>query len=576
MAKKRRKHEQTIPDKKPRSPAWILRLDTELYAVLVIVAVWVLAAVLINPRGNFPLNDDWCYGKAVYTLLRTHHFHMVGIVTMTLVAQVLWGALFCSIFGLSFTVLRVSTLILGLGGLLAAYGLLREAKAPRWIASFGCVVIALNPLYVALSYSFMSDVPFLAVSLMALYAYVKALRHDSMRMIVLGTALAVVAVLIRQIGLFLLIGFGLAYLTKDGARVKSVLRAVVPLLITAAVLIAYTCWLRSTHNLPKYFNIQAVGIQRFLAAGPVGWVKTAWGVVLTSYVYLGLFLLPFLILNVPRQWRDLTSRQRGANFLISVISALVVAITLIRERRWIPMNRATGDYIMDFGIGPPTLRDVWVERTGAYPMMPEAFWIVVTAAAVIGGALLMWHLLAAFQRLSAHDTESASPFSRAFLVLMLVVTALNLSTLIPLTSFIYFDRYFVSVVPLLAVVIALTTAPSAKTGRLYIVGALVTLVLIGCFSIGGTHDYMTWNRLRWHAAGEIIRTEQITPQEVDGGHEFNAWHGYDESTRTWDTFDDYVITFGPMRGYDEVADYTYTRWMPLSTGHVFLLSRAVY
>jgi hypothetical protein len=37
--------------------------------VLLIVGIWVLMALLIHPRGEFPLNDDWTYSRTVKTLL---------------------------------------------------------------------------------------------------------------------------------------------------------------------------------------------------------------------------------------------------------------------------------------------------------------------------------------------------------------------------------------------------------------------------------------------------------------------------------------------------------------------------
>ena len=86
--------------------------------VLLIIAVWIVAALLIDPRGEFPLNDDWAYAAAVKTLLGGGGIRLSGWTTVNLIAQIFWGALFCLPFGFSFTALRISTLVLGLTGVL--------------------------------------------------------------------------------------------------------------------------------------------------------------------------------------------------------------------------------------------------------------------------------------------------------------------------------------------------------------------------------------------------------------------------------------------------------------------------
>ena len=577
MGKRSRKPKHTVEAKVLQRPVRFHGLDTELLAVLAIVAVWVLAALLINPRGNFPLNDDWCYGKAVFTLLRTHQFHMDGIVTMTLVAQVLWGALFCSIFGASFTVLRISTLILGLGGLLAAYGLLREARAPKWIASFGCIVIALNPLYLSLSYSFMTDVPFTCVSLMAVYAYVKALKHDSIRMIALGTVLACIAVLIRQLGVMLPIAFSLGYLVKNGTKVPSIIRSIVPVAIVGLVLSLYLHWLRVTGNLPEFYGMQERIWHEFLAAGPQTWLINILSVGRALYVYMGLFTLPFFMLSARAVFRSVSSRQRVANSLIALVSAVVVMATLAATRTWMPLVTTFGNYILDFGIGPPTLPDVFNLSIPNYPTAPESLWIVVTIAGVAGGALLLWHILAALEVILDRDQKAAPPFVKGAVVL---TSAFALMYVAPTALYVagtYADRYFLCAVPMLIIAAAFTADPLVKPSRPCIASGLLVLLLLGSFSIGATHDYLAWNRMRWLALDDLVKEKHATPKDMEGGYEFKNSVDYDdvnlERNWRWNDWHRYMLAFGPVEGYDEAKRYPYRRWMPPGEGSVYVLDR---
>ncbi len=244
--------------------------------ILAITALWAAMALLVNPSGNFPLNDDWCYALAVQSLLEEGSLQIVSIVPMSLVAQVLWGTLFCLPFGFSFTALRVSTLVLGLAGLLGMYGLLREMKTSRTIALVGCMAVAVNPIYFELSNTFMTDVPFFAFSVTSLYAFVRAIRRGSSANIAIGTLFACLATLTRQLGLILPLLFGLAYVVKNGLRVRTIAKALLPMVITAVALVSYQEWMRSTDRLPACYGLQGKMAAAFLSYGPVPAVPSTW------------------------------------------------------------------------------------------------------------------------------------------------------------------------------------------------------------------------------------------------------------------------------------------------------------
>ena len=115
-------------------------------------------------------------------------------------AQILWGALCSELFGFSFAVLRLSTLILAWGGLVAFYLTLREMGIRPLPASLGTVVLLCNPVLFMLSHSFMTDVPFVSVMNGSLLFYVRWTKRGHTHDLALGSALAVVAFLIRQLG----------------------------------------------------------------------------------------------------------------------------------------------------------------------------------------------------------------------------------------------------------------------------------------------------------------------------------------------------------------------------------------
>ena len=84
-------------------------------------ALALLTLCLVSPFGDFPLNDDWAYAKNVRELVENGRYASSYMVLA--IAQTLWGSAFAAIFGLDYSVLRLSTLLLALASDLAVRAL---------------------------------------------------------------------------------------------------------------------------------------------------------------------------------------------------------------------------------------------------------------------------------------------------------------------------------------------------------------------------------------------------------------------------------------------------------------------
>src|SRR5688500_5115162 len=82
---------------------------------------WLAMVLITDPRGEFPLNDDWMYARSVLSLVEKGRYVLCDFQAVTALLQILWGALFAKIFGFSMTILRVSVLVLGWAGVLISY-----------------------------------------------------------------------------------------------------------------------------------------------------------------------------------------------------------------------------------------------------------------------------------------------------------------------------------------------------------------------------------------------------------------------------------------------------------------------
>jgi hypothetical protein len=159
------------------------------------------SAFLIYPFGNHPFHDDWTYAWSVENLLNSGDLRFLDWSIHYPVTQILWGTLFSLPFGFSFSALRVSTVVLAWLGAMAFYGTLRELGRTRTESLTATLVLIGNPVVFVLSFSFMTDVPFLSVANISFFFLVRAVLQKSSLQLWVGCVFAASAFLIRQIAI---------------------------------------------------------------------------------------------------------------------------------------------------------------------------------------------------------------------------------------------------------------------------------------------------------------------------------------------------------------------------------------
>lgn len=191
------------------NPSPVLRTGRSLLAVvlersppgLTLILFYFSAAILLQPFADVPLHDDWTYAWSVEHFLKTGKLEVLDWSIHYPFAQILWGALFCLPFGFSFSALRVSTVVLGWLGALALYGTLRELKHARTESLIATLVLVASPVFFVLSFSFMTDVPFVSVSNIAFFFIVRGLSKRSSFELWLGCVFGIFAFFVRQIAI---------------------------------------------------------------------------------------------------------------------------------------------------------------------------------------------------------------------------------------------------------------------------------------------------------------------------------------------------------------------------------------
>jgi len=538
--------------------------------LLGITLVWGLAVLLVNPVGDFPLNDDWAMGETVKQLIETGSYRPSGWTSMPLITQVFWGALFCLPNGFSFTALRCSTLAMSWFGVIGAYLLIRRLGRPRLLSVICSLALAFNPIYFALSNTFMTDVPFAALVIWSSWFLVRHLQSESLSDLVLGTALATAATLCRQLGLCLPLAFGVALLVKRGWHWRWVVRSVVPFVVVAAALAALQHWLTITGRLPAGYHEKTDTLIRVLKQPwriPVNVVYYGWSMLM----YLGLFLLPVTLPVVfSRRYRERYARRAFAQRLAVGLFIVATAVRLILVPALMPVHR---NIIIPQGIGPVILHDSPVQNLPNFPPLPSGFWLVVTGLSLLGAALLVVHLVTILCEPPGRLRPNASGENPSGTHFFGFATVFILGPLL-LSGF--FDRYLIPALFFGFGLMALAREDLAwRWGRGQYLASILLLVGFAVFGVAGTRDYLELNRTRWRASDALLAQKDITPEKVDGGFEFNGWYKFKTFTNTnwWRVDDSYVITFGELEGFTVMQEYGYRNWLPPRDGKILALKR---
>jgi hypothetical protein len=140
-----------------------------------------LCVAASSPFAEVGMNDDWSYAYSAKLLAQSGHISYNGWATAMLGWQLYWGALFIKLFGFSFAILRISTLVLSMLCAALLHQIFVRVGLTERNAVFCTFVILLSPLTLMLAFSFMSDIPGLFCLLGCLYLCIRAIQAGTLR-----------------------------------------------------------------------------------------------------------------------------------------------------------------------------------------------------------------------------------------------------------------------------------------------------------------------------------------------------------------------------------------------------------
>lgn len=519
-------------------------------ALGLLLAGWFALPLLVGTGAEIPLNDDWAYAHTVKTLLDTGEFRRPSWTWVPALTHTAWGALFAKLFGFGFQALRWSSLVAGAFGIAGVFTLGRRMGAATAAAALLAAAYAFNPIHVHLAFTFMTEVPYLALCVWSLVFLADFARGGSWPALAAGITLAVAATLSRQTALVLPAAFALALLISRPLDWRAWVAAALCAAVVGLAYLRAEQWLFETGGRwSRLYSVRDAG--KFIAAAessaPFHLVKHG----AVTLMLLGWFLAPVLL------WQSASFRLRAS---ASLLGAAAVAGAIFVLGLSVPIHY---NAIWGSGIGPIT-----ISGKDLLPQLPAwAWWAATIVGAAAGGealAILLARLLPEWRTWRARgDVLLLLLFSAGFLLPHLLRAP-------------YFDRYaFTVVAPLGAVLLASSGGDVARGARkLAGLGAIAFFVALGAV---GTRDYLVRSEEKW-ALLEALRAEGYGERVVVGGIDYNGWFDdFDPHERSGDNFvwdDEFVVTYAPTRdGYAAYAQRSYARWLPPGSETLYVLRR---
>jgi len=516
-----------------------------------IVSVWCATIAAVDPRGEFPLHDDWMYAISTWDFARTGHFHFPVFTVVSLRAQVLWGALWTRLFGESFEVLRASTLFLSLATLIVVHRILARAGAAPWLRVAAPLVLLVNPIFLWASCTYMTDVPFLFVSAFGFYWFARGVEEDRFGFVIAGCVAAIVSWFIRQNGVVNLLP-PLALLAWQ--RPRRWRAFAVPIVASGLFFVALWFFKRdwltgSTQMFVVHYHMWLESSFRLFEAVSV----------LLHYVGFNAIDCALCFLPLALSLVLLRSRSKPMLAALAFIALLLAIRTtyLGMNGYLIPYSAKNlfsdilpGPVVFDFGVGPVNTIDIWAGMPYAF-VMPHVARIVLTIGIAILATLLIWSML----------------FVRGNAYAKLAVASVVFGTLILFGSGLFFDRYSLDAAWAIAVALPLI-APMRKR---IVIPALIVVALFSTFAV---REHFAWQRARY-AAFRDLRANGVAVDQIDGGAEINGYYELANATlstaRKGHPQRPYVIAFNVMPGYRVAKRYPFSGYLGLHNADVLVL-----
>jgi len=566
--------------------------------------------------------DDWSYCEIARILSEEGRLDMTDWPSMSLIFQVFCGSILIKIFGMKYSILHIFSYIMGFCSVLTLYYLLIEFKIKRKVSLLCSLILLVNPIFLSLSYTFMTDIFFLALVLISIFCYIKGLKNvfnvklnkgekSYYKIFIIALTLSILSSLVRQIGILISMSAGITLLlccfkifdceNKFKEKRSDFFKLSLLILLLPIILIFIF----------QYWMALQFGVSGSLGE-KIDFIRNNWNLGLLPYrtyaifSYLGIFLFPLVIISISDFLKFQTKQKENhKNFLkknsllvtsvlVFVVLFIIYSFTTPQKSPFFSSDKISSlfpyfeNMISNFSTGPLTLRDTYILHYPPPFEIPSFFILIISIVGSLSGSWLFYLLLKKI--ISYIKNYKKSEFIHWYNISQFFI--LLVSGFYILQLYFYnkaFDRYIIFLIPLFSILLFSNNSGYMKEGfknsfkakrQYFIAQILIFLFLI--ISVTGLHDYISWNKGRWNAV-DYLFAKGIKPEVIDGGFEFNGLFTYN-SARTyekeredlswwWVVDDEYIIAFNKLPNYSVHKKFSYTTFLPPGKKNILLIKR---
>ncbi|MBW1854866.1 MAG: glycosyltransferase family 39 protein [Deltaproteobacteria bacterium] len=485
--------------------------------ILVLILIYILLGCFLFSFENYPVDDDWSYIKIAETFHHTGKMQFTPWTAMSLVFQVWWGTCFTKLFGYSIEILRLSTLVISLLGLIFIYLLLQELKHHWQTSLFVVLLILFNPFSFPLNFTFFTDHFFISLLFISTYFYYKAFKDDKDIYLFIASLVASFSVLVRQNGILIPLSV-FVYLLISKRSFKTIIRrGLITLVIPLATFIVFTYWLNAIHGPTAEYIKQTDKLLENLRKPYLLLIKIGWRPFLILE-FMGFCLLPLSFSFLPKV-KELFNRKNYFLLLLFCLAGTVFFLAFEHIGLYSSVDLLRNGF-----------RFAYISEYGFRDFLNILFFFYrVLAFLAVASIVYLIYLLIKYRKSIREKFNLASP---TFLILCIGIFQL----LFLLTTLHKFSRYYLILIPFFVFFILEISRYMSINKKVFI--PLLTAYTLLSFAI--TQDFMSWNQLKWQAASQL-KDKGIPLQKTSAGFAWDAWHNCQYSL-------DHPYEITPQRG----------------------------
>lgn len=474
----------------------MLRSDKNIY--LLLLGIFFVILIVMLPFKDQLFSEDFAYAQSVRHLITTGDLKISERVAPSSITLIVWGAIITKISGFSLANLHLSVAVLIPFLLIALYKLFYLAGASKQKSLIFTLFFLSIPWILQLSYTFLTDIPFLTLEVFALLFYLRGFKKDRPIDILLGSIFASLAFLTRQLGIaFVLAAFITVLFKKDNNRRKFkylFLSTFVPVFTG----IVYLWWLSLPENktIAQYAVYQEFRNIYFHPELNI-WIENIARIIHRTIKFISqaqVLLFPlvllFLLSNLKKAFH-LLNKNKTSFSIITIIAAFIYALDIINFRQ-------------EYTFGFPLLI---YDYENLLPIPWAHIWKYIV--------LISFPLLSCTIYLNKRTIFKLNSFGQFTLLNLFFLTIL---TVIYVASW---EQYIIPFLPILMLWIAGLTKKLAINTKL----ALVFVLILLLDSVQMTKLRYSQSGLIWEKAMELVNSG-ISPTEIDPNNNFGWYYWF--------------------------------------------------